>query len=187
MIKDNQEVGMTMKRIILIVIVCFLISSCTYAISRPVRDQARTDIPFSSIKENIDKYKGTVFVLGGVIVETKNTEEGSIIEAMHVPIDKYGNIVDTDRSSGRFMAIDRGYLDPLIYKKRREITIAGELIGIRKKKIGEIEYTYPLFAIKELHLWKEEKGYSYYYYYHPPYPYPSYWYRYPYWWYDPLW
>lgn len=171
-----------MKKIIFLIAVVFLVSSCAHVISKPVREQARTDIPFIAIKENIDKYKGTVFILGGVIITTINTEEGSIIEAIQTPVDRYGSIIDTDKSSGRFMAIEKGYLDPLIYKKGREITIAGELIGSRKKKIGEIEYTYPFFEIKEVYLWKEEKGY----YYYPP-AYPPYMYRYPYWWYDPWW
>ncbi|MBI4690555.1 MAG: Slp family lipoprotein [Nitrospirae bacterium] len=174
---------MNIKRVLLLVAVGFLISSCTHVLSKSVREQSRTDILFSEIKGNIDKYKGSIFILGGIIVETKNTEEGSIIEAVQTPVNEYGDLIDTDLSSGRFMAIDKGYLDPMIHKKRREITIAGELIGSRKKKIGDTEYTYPLFAIKELHLWKEEKG-RYYYYYHPPYPYYPhwYWYRYPYWW-----
>ena len=170
-----------MKKMILLSAFVFLVSSCTHVISRPVREQARTDIPFSSIKGNVDKYRGTIFMLGGVIASTKNTEEGSIIEAVQSPVDRYGTIIDSDRSSGRFMAIEKGYLDPLIYKKGREITIAGELIGSRKKKIGEIEYTYSLFEIKEIHLWKEEKIYN------NPAPYPPYMYRYPYWWYDPWW
>lgn len=163
-------------------IIVFLVSSCTYVISKPMRQQARTDVSFGALRGNLDKYKGAIFILGGVIVTTKNTDEGSIIEAVQTEVDKYGSIIDSDRSSGRFMAIDKGYLDPLIYKKGREITIAGELIGSRKKMIGEREYIYPLFEIKEIHLWKEERGY-----YYPPYLYPPYWYRYPSWWYDPWW
>ncbi len=173
-----------MKKILFEIAILFLISSCTYVISSPMREKARTDVPFSSIKENVDKYKGSIFILGGIIVSTKNTEEGSIIEAVHSEVDAFGNIIDPDRSAGRFMAIYRGYLDPLIYKKGREITIAGELIGSRKKSIGEIEYKYPLFEIKEIYLWREVRGYFY---PPPPYPYPPYWYRYPYWWYDPWW
>jgi len=170
-----------MKRAVLLTITFFFISSCAHVISEPVREKARIDIPFSSIKGNIDKYKGTTFILGGIIVATKNTEDGTIIEAVHTDVDSLGRIIDPDRSSGRFMIIEKGYLDPMIFKKGREITIAGELIGSRKKKIGEVEYTYPLFELKEFYLWKEERGYHI---IPPPYPYHLYWYKYPYWWYD---
>lgn len=172
-----------MKRILLIAIVISLISSCGHVISKSVREHARADIPFSSVKENIDKYKGMTFILGGVIVATRNTDEGSTIEAMQTPINRYGTVIDPDDSSGRFMAVEKGYLDPLIYKKGREITIAGELIGSRKKQIGEIEYAYPLFKIKEIYLWREARDY---YPYYPVYS-PFYRYRYPYWWHDPWW
>ncbi|MEW6601792.1 MAG: Slp family lipoprotein, partial [Nitrospirota bacterium] len=63
-------------------------------------------------------------------------------------------------------------------------TLAGEFIDMRKGKIGEMDYVYPLFEIKEIYLWEELKERDYYYYYLPP-PYP-YWYygRQPY---DPRW
>jgi outer membrane lipoprotein len=150
-------------------------------ISGQVKEKARVDVPFSTIKGNVDKYKGEVFILGGIIVETKNTEEGTIIEVVHTDVDSLGYIIDPDRSSGRFMVIEKGYLDPMIFKKRRQITVAAELIGSRVKKIGEIEYVYPLFELKEIYLWKKERGY---YAIPPPYPYPLYWDKYPYWWYD---
>lgn len=171
-----------MKRGIPLIFVIFLISSCAYVISSPLREQARADISFTDIKKNIDKYRGTIFILGGVIVATRNTDEGTIIEAIQTPVDRYGSIIDPDVSYGRFMAIQKGYLDPLIYKKKRGITIAGELSSTTKKKIGEVEYIYPIFEIKEIYLWKDERHYI-----PPPYPSPMYWHRYPYWWYDYWW
>lgn len=73
-----------------------------------------------------------------------------------------------------------------IYSKGREVTLAGEVKGKRVLPLGEIEYTYPLIAIKEIHLWPDEsKGLIYPY----PYGYYPYWYHpygyYPYWWYHP--
>ncbi|MBI4684103.1 MAG: Slp family lipoprotein [Nitrospirae bacterium] len=170
-----------MKKAVLLIAVSFLISACTHVISRPMRDQAHTDIQFSAIKGDPEKYKGEIFILGGVIVETRLNEEGSVIEAMHSPIDSYGRIIDPDVSSGRYIAITKDYLDPLIYKKGREITLAGELIGSRKKDIGEVKYRYPLFEIKEIYIWKETKDF----YFYPPYP--PYRHRYPYGWYAPWW
>ncbi len=171
-----------MRKFLFLVAAFFLISSCTHVISRPMREEARMDVPFSEMKENIDKYKGELFILGGIIVNTKNTDEGSIIEAVHTNVNSYGNIIDPDVSSGRFMALEKGYLDPLIYKKGRYITVAGVLTGSRTKKIGEFDYNYPLLEIRELYLWKEEKEVPY-----SPYYYPPYMNRYPYWWYDPWW
>lgn len=174
-----------MKRLLSLIIITVFISSCAHVISRQSREKARTDVSFSFLQKNIDKFIGSTFIFGGVIINIQNTDEGTIIEARHSPIDFQGAIIDPDVSEGRFMAMFNGYLDPLIYKKGREITIAGELIGSREKTIGEIQYSYPLFAIREIFLWKEKK--EFYAYPPPPYPYPYYWYRPPYWWYDPWW
>lgn len=171
-----------MKKLLPFLIIILLSSSCAHVISQQSREKAKTDVSFGYLQRNIDEFTGSTFIFGGVIINIQNTNEGTIIEARHSPIDFLGAIIDPDVSEGRFMGIFNGYLDPLIYKKGREITIAGELIGSREKTIGEIQYSYPLFAIREIYLWKEKRGY----YYYPP-PYPYYWSRYPYWWYDPWW
>jgi outer membrane lipoprotein len=168
-----------MKKMVALITIALLFPSCAHVISKPLREKAVTDIPFEEIRRDTDKYIGKTIILGGVIVETRNTVEGTIIEAIQAPIDAYGSITDPDRSEGRFQAIYRGYLDPLIYKKGREVTIAGELVGSREKTLGEIEYRYPFLEIKEMHLWEEKREY-----YYPP-SYPPYWYR-PYW-YEPWW
>lgn len=78
-----------------------------------------------------------------------------------------------DVSEGRFIIISPGHLDPLIYRNNRSITMAGKLIGMRKKTIGEREFTYLLFGAEQIYLWKREV-YDYwpYPYYYGPYYYP---------------
>ena len=87
-------------------------------------------------------------------------EQGSVIEATFVPVDSHGYLKTAMHGEGRFLATypkSKGMLDPLIYKRGREITLAGEFVGLRKGRINEMEYVYPLFEIKEIYLWKEEE------------------------------
>jgi outer membrane lipoprotein len=147
-------------------------------ISKETRTQAVKDVPFRIVKENIEKYKGSVFIWGGFIVRTRNTPEGTFIEVVQNPIDRYGSIVDTDISEGRFLALHKKYLDPLIYEKGRLITVAGTLIDSKKITRKKVEYVYPVLEVKELYLWKEEPIYL---------PYYRYWDLYPFWWHDPWW
>lgn len=140
------------------------------------------NVPFSQLREAPDAYRGKLFILGGLVVETRFTGKGSQIEALYVPVDSYGYLKETERSMGRFLAIyprEKGLLDPLVYMTGREITLAGEFLEIRKGKIDEMDYAYPVFEIKQIYLWEERKEY-----YYPFYPY---YYPYPYWWYDPWW
>lgn len=189
-IREIQEGYYFMKKVLLIFSVTATLISCTSVIGKDLMSSGTRDISFSEIVAHPEHFQGKLFILGGIIVETKITAEASIVEAIYVPVDRYGNLLDIDIASNRFRAVypkGEGFLDPLIYRKGREITMAGELIMADSGKIDEMDYVFPVFEIKELYLWEEKK----YYYMYPSYPgwYSPYYYpRYPYyWWDDPLW
>lgn len=175
----------------MILILLTALLSCAPVLRQEIIEKATVDVQFSSIRQHPDLYKGKVFILGGLIVGTKLTERGSLIEAVYISADTRGYLKDVRPTNGRFMAIypkDRGILDPLIYKEGREITIAGEFIETQTGRIGDMEYAYPVFEIKDIYLWEEKKAY----YLTPPYPPYYYPYQYPYpspypYWYDPWW
>jgi outer membrane lipoprotein len=173
-----------MKKFYFIVLVIMLLSSCTYVIRKDLMDVAIVDVPFSEIGANPDLYRGKIFILGGIIVNTKIIEKGSLIEAVYVPVDSRGYLDDVRHSNGRFLAFypkEKGLLDPQIYHSGKRITVAGEFIETRTGKIDKMEYTYPFFEIKDIYLWGEGGLY----YMRPPYP--SWYYSYPYWWHEPWW
>ena len=171
-----------MKKIIPLAISSLALISCAPVLSRDLMDRGTRDVSLSSVRQTPDAYKGRLFILGGVIVDTKLTEKGSEIEVFYVPVNKYGHLKDeVSQGEGRFLAVyprERGFLEPLIYKKGRQITLAGEFLETRRAKLDELEYAYPVFEIKQIYLWEEYRDY-----YYPPY----YYYPYPYGWYDPWW
>ncbi|HLG29198.1 MAG TPA: Slp family lipoprotein, partial [Candidatus Brocadiales bacterium] len=131
---------------------------------------------FPEMKKDIDLYKGKLYVLGGLIVSTKFTEEDSVIEAAYISVDKNGNLKKTKPSNVRFLATlakEKGILDPVLYKRGSEITVAGEFTGTKTEEIEKMNYTYPVFDIKEVYLW-EEKAEVEGYYGMPAYAYPYY-------------
>lgn len=189
-----------MNRLALFLIIIALpLASCAHVLQRETVTEAVSTkgIPFEAVASEPKDFIGKTFIWGGFIVETKNTAEGTFVEIVQNPVDNYGYITDPDASAGRFIAFTKKHLDPLIFEKGREITVAGKLIEARKQALGDIEYIYPLIEIKDYHLWKGEDYYIYpsepYYYpyaYDPymlpdpwywgwgysPYPsYPSYW------------
>ncbi len=168
-----------MKRIFLIGAVALVLSACSPVLTREVMKEGARDISFNQLREDPDVYKGKLFILGGLIAETRFSEKGSQIEALRVPVDSLGYLRGSERTQGRFLAFypkSKGLLDPMVYKRGREITMAGEFVDVRKGKIDEMEYVYPVFEIREIYLWDEQKEY-----YRPNYYYPYY---YPY--YDPF-
>lgn len=160
----------------LMVTAVFLLSSCVHVISKPmVQEAAGTrGVPFTAVIKDIDGFRGKTFIWGGFIVSTENTGEGTYIEVVQNPIDGYGRIKDPDQSGGRFLAFSDSQLDPLIFGRGRELTVAGELVGKKKRSFGDTEYVYPVIQIKEQHLWREINQYSYDYfiYAQDPYAYP---------------
>ncbi|MBE0426124.1 MAG: Slp family lipoprotein [Nitrospirae bacterium] len=178
-----------MKKFLFVIIPVFFlfILSCAPVLRKEVMDVAIRDVSFSDIKQNPAFYRGKIFVLGGIIVNTRATPEDSLIEALYVPVDSRGYLKGVGTLHNRFLAIfpmESGLLDPMVFRPQREITLAGEFIGTREGKIDEMDYVYPLFRIKELYLWEEKKEYYIVPYYYEPYPY---WWDYPYWGYRPYW
>jgi len=158
-----------------------MLFSCAPVLDRQLMSEGVRSVPFSRLREAPDAYKGKLFILGGLIVETRFTEKGSQIESVYVPVDSRGYLEEAERPMWRFLAVfprEEGFLDPLVYEKGRKITLAGEFLEIRNGNIDEMVYAYPVFKIKQIHLWEREE------YFYPGYPY---YYPYPYWWYDPWW
>ena len=163
-----------MRRISYSLIFLLLISlGCASAISKQLRRGASREITFKEIIVDPEVYKGKVVLLSGVILDSKNTNEGTLIEMLQKPADIEGRPKAVDESDGRFLALYDGYLDVAIYRRGREAIVAGEVRGKRALPLGEIVYTYPLISIKEIHLFKVRKE-------ERIYPYPH-------WWYSPLW
>lgn len=191
-----------MKKVLPVLFLALFLSSCAPVLRKDLMQAGSTAVPFAQLQETPLLYKGKLYILGGKIIRTRNTAQGSLIEAIYVPVDSNGYLKEYQRASQmRFLALlprNKGFLDPEIYRKSREVTLAAEFTEIRMGKIDEVEYPYPLFTIVELYLWEEQQyrlppyspWYGPYPYYYSPYsyPYPRWWddpfwrYRYPYWW-----
>jgi len=101
---------------------------------------------------------GNHFVFGGIIVNTTHVERGSLIEALYVPVNSWGYLKSVEDTGDRYLAIypkKYGFLDPMIFRKGMEITIAGEFIALETGKINEMDYIFPVFQIEEVNLWRE--------------------------------
>jgi len=168
-----------MKKIVAIGVAALFLVSCAPVLSREYMREGQRNVSFNELRANPDAYKGRLYILGGLIVGARFAEQGSQLEVLSLPVDSRGYLEERGPTGGRFLAIylkEKALLDPLVYKKGREVALAGEFQGIRKGKIDEMEYDYPVFEIRQIYLFEEQQ-------YYPPYAYPYY----PYWWYDPYW
>jgi len=170
---------MTMRLLLIILVNIFLITATTSCsvISREVKSDARPQVPFKTLLQEIDTYKGQTVILGGYILETSNLQSETILKVLQTPL-RIGEEPETrDRSEGRFIVFYKGFLDPEVYSKDRTITVAGIVLGSSVEKIGDNQITYLNIENREIYLWPDYETQR------PPFypgPYPYYWYRYPY-------
>jgi outer membrane lipoprotein len=156
-----------------------VLSGCATASEGPLESD-RT-IPFTQIKNSPDSFKGQTAVLGGEVLGAKRLKDGTRIEVLQLPLNSSQvPVADLTQSQGRFLAIQREFLDPATIPKGTRITVTGELAGSQTMPLDETEYTYPVIEVRDLKVWPQMAEAAPY----PVRPYP-YYYPYPYW--GPLW
>ncbi len=169
---------------LVLVMVSLLIAGCA-PFSKAVLQQVDEGVTFAEVQRDPYRFMGKKVLWGGVIVETTNTEGGTLIKVRQTDLDFETRPKDLDTSKGRFLVRQGGFLDPAIYTEGREITAFGEIVGKKDMPLGEILYTYPVLRSEALHLWDERRAYPSYdpwfwdYYSYPWFygPYPNRWHR----------
>lgn len=146
-----------MKKLLLILAIASLLG-CAHVISKELREKVDKELTPITLFKEPEACKGKTVILGGVIVSSLNTDEGTYIEVLQKPLNYRGKPEDSDISHGRFIIFHEAYLDTAIYSGGKEITVAGEVIGKRLRPLGEIQYQYPLIKSKELHLFEPAYG-----------------------------
>jgi outer membrane lipoprotein len=152
----------------------FLLPGCAHVISKDLRAKSDPYLTLGQVHQNPENFKGKMVVWGGEIIETVNQRDATTrIEVFQKPLGWRGEPKDTALSEGRFLILVDRYLDPYSFRSGRKITVVGEILGEKTKRLGEMDYRYPLLSSKQIYLWPE---YVYYpnYYYDP-------WWGYPYW------
>jgi len=161
-----------------------ILPACAHVISKDLRVAADPHLSFRQIGHDPNAYRGRTVIWGGEIIDTINQGDGStLVEVLERPLGWRGEPDRSSPSEGRFLIQDEKYLDPYIYRKGREITVAGEILGERKRPVGQTDYRYPLISNKQLYLWPVYYYAPYPHSYYGPwgYPYPGYpWWGYPY-------
>ncbi len=143
--------------------------------SEESRNLVDPSIQFQSLRANPDSYVGKYVMLGGTIAGVQNSKDGSQLEVVQSPLESDDLPEEVSHSSGgRFLATTSHFLDPIVYKMGRRVTVIGQVEGKKILPIDQIEYTYPIISIREIHVWSQSEVEQ------PQYPPPGYYY-------DPFW
>lgn len=146
-----------MKRLsLLFAIMTFF--GCAHVVSQEIRERVDRTVNTGALFKEPETYKGRLVILGGAIVSSRNTDEGTYLEVIERPLDSLERPEATDMSYGRFIILYEGYLDSAVYSQGRDVTVAGEVMGKMVRSLGEMNYPYLLIKSKELHLLEPRRG-----------------------------
>ncbi|HEX7326775.1 MAG TPA: Slp family lipoprotein [Rhodanobacteraceae bacterium] len=97
---------------------------------------------------------------GGEIIETKPRAQQTCFFVLARPLDSQARPEPGEQSLGRFVACKRGFYDPEVFSKGRELTVTGTLDGTVQHKIGQFDYTYPKVEAGNVYLWPPRPVYT---------------------------
>lgn len=121
------------------------------------------------VRMDIDSFMDAEVRWGGVITKVENKTSQTWIELVRYKLSDNGKPRSNGKSDGRFIASFEGFIDPVVYKVGRPLTVVGSIEGKTERPIGEYDYLFPIVAVEGSYLWKAESKYRDPYYYPPPY------------------
>jgi outer membrane lipoprotein len=134
------------------------VASCAPPFAKGTLEKVDRSISFRELQRDPDTFKGRWVMLAGVIIEARNTKDGTTIEVLQRPMDRRGRPYETDVTEGRFIITTDRFLDAAVYHQGRRIAVVAEVAGQKMLPLGEIEYQYPVVVAKELYLWEPSSG-----------------------------
>ena len=140
------------KNSILLLGILLFTASCS-VISSQIRDEAMAPMPFNKLAANSNQYIGKTVILGGFILKTENKADETLISVLQTPLSSMEYPYNKDQSEGRFVVINKGFLDPEVYRPNRRITVAGTIVGTKTEQIGSCPYACLTLESKQIYLW----------------------------------
>jgi outer membrane lipoprotein len=139
-------------------LVLMLLSACaTQVIPKELDAQVDRNVSFLQVQQAPLSYKNRIIVLGGEVLSVKRENDSTRIEILQLPLD--GSLEparDRTKSLGRFLGIQKDFLDPAILPAGTRVTIVGEVTGVTVLPLDETNYSYPTLAVKHVKPWEPQ-------------------------------
>jgi outer membrane lipoprotein len=166
-------------RILSIVLVLMVCGGCATNSTSSISQAIVDDVSMTQARSAIDAFMGSSVRWGGEVTEVENKADRTWVFMVGRALRDDEKPITDSASEGRFIASFSGFVDPLVYKPGRPLTVVGIIDGSTVRAIGEYDYRFPVVAVRDSQLWEEPSKtkviyapaprYDYYYYH--PYPY----------------
>lgn len=133
------------------------LAACAGPISRETLKGIDRGVTLSIVRADSARYQGKSVILGGEIIQVVNEKERTLIEILQLRLDRFNRPAEDSKSSGRFLVVKAGFLDPAIYKTGLLITAVGIVKEIETRPLGETTYDYVVIEMTEDHLFEKRE------------------------------
>ncbi len=140
---------------------CLLLNACS-TLPPAIENAPEPDIAYHQANQDLNSYKNAKVRWGGLIIDVENEQNFSIVQIMNYPLDSFGRPQLSQPTEGRFVIKTPEFLDPAIYTKNSEITVAGSLQGTIERIIDKKHIYPPLILASTIYLWPAYERSNYY-------------------------
>jgi len=116
--------------------------------------EERQALTFLQVKAAPNSFKGQPVAFGGKVLTARRQKDSTRIEILQLPLDRSLRPgYDLTQSQGRFIAVQREFLDPATLPPGTRVTVTGEVSDSITLPLDETDYTYPVINIKRVQVW----------------------------------
>ena len=137
-----------------------LLSACSSSppvIPPELEKQIDSSLSFRDIQASPQGAQGRTVLLGGEVLSARRLQAGTEFEILQLPVttDDPPSERRSD-SQGRFLALDRGSIDPASMPAGTRVTLVGSVTGEEVRRLDESTYRYPTVEVKHLYVWEPD-------------------------------
>ena len=113
------------------------------------------DPGFTELQTNPEAYQGQEIVLGGEVITVRQYDDTTQMEIMQLPLGP-GQEPQPNQAltQGRFLAFQKGGLNPATVLPHTRVTIFGQIVGSAVADPEHATIAYPVIAVKSLTIWQ---------------------------------
>lgn len=124
------------------------LSACQTTARLDVDKSASTVTP----NEATQAAQGAEYLWGGKILQVENRGDNTEITVLSYPLSGKESPQARKESTGRFVAVYPGYLEPVDYAQGKYITVLGAFSGYRDGMVEGADYRFPLLNASNVQL-----------------------------------
>ena len=137
-----------------------LLGGCAQVLSPAALAKVDPGLDFTEVKADPQAHLGQTLLLGGLIVDNRSDADGTTLELLRYFTDRWGRPTGPDEVGGRYLVRSPRFLDPELYRKGLLATLTGTVAGAQSATVHGRDFTYPLFTLDEVYLWRTPDPWS---------------------------